>query len=233
MKVQLDSLGQYFDDYHPHTMIYGWNGTGKTTLAGRTGLRTLLLDCRDAGVITLKRNPPKNLKIIRIKNILHYLDSIDKAIRLADQLDLLVVDTTTGLQGMAIKEVKGKRSFDMNQRKWGQASSRVIECIAETRNFPKDVIYLAQEKHKGKPGEDSDVEIGPSLQPATREFLSGCVDWIGRLYIEDEKRKLSFILTDNVEAKDRGDLFPKIITLGQPELAYSQIRKRIVSYVNE
>jgi phage nucleotide-binding protein len=232
--VEFSSFNEYFTNFCPHLMFYGYNGTGKTSLAGKTGLRTILLDCGDAGVITL-RNRPKNLKIIRIKNILHYLDAVEKACRFAakGQLDLLVVDTLTGLQSKAIREVKGKRNFEMNQRKWGQVSSRVIECIAETRNFPKDVIYLAQEKRKGRAGEDSTVDISPSIQPATREFLSGCVDWVGRIYIdEDEKRKLSFVLTDSVEAKDRGEIFPKTIVLGKPENIYPQVRKRIVSLIH-
>jgi phage nucleotide-binding protein len=231
--VEFNSFDEYFNNFCPHLMFYGFNGTGKTSLAGKTGMRTILLDCGDAGVITL-RDRPKNLRIIRIRTILHYLDAVEKANRMAaaDKLDLLVVDTLTGLQGKAIREVKGKRNFEMNQRKWGQVSSRVIECVSETRNFPKDVIYLAQEKRKGRAGDDATTDISPSIQPATREFLSGCVDWVGRIYLEDEQRKLSFILTDSIEAKDRAGIFPKAIVLGKPENIYPQVRKRIVSLIH-
>jgi hypothetical protein len=226
--VKFHSFDAYFHDFHPHSLYYGFNGTGKTTLAGKSGLRTLLLDCGDAGVLTLRKVPRKFLRIIRVKSALHYLDIMVKVIGMAEQIDILVIDTLTGLQSMAIQEVKGKRNFDgMNQRRWGQVSSRVIECISETRNFPGDVIYLAQEKRKGRPDETG-IDISPSLQPATREFLSGCVDWVGRLYVEGGKRKMSFALTENIEAKDRGALFPK--TVINPK--YIPIRERIVEIIN-
>lgn len=226
--VKLDSFEDYFTDFHPHICIYSWNGAGKTFFSGKTGLRTLLLDCGDAGVVTLRG--VNKLKIVRIKSITHYLDAIDRANSLAaaDKLDLLVVDTLTGLQSKAIREVKGKRNFEMNQRKWGQVSSRVIECLAETRGFPKDVIYHAQEKRKTTDDGDP-VKLMPSITPGVREFLSGsCVDWVGRLYLEEGKRKMSFILSDDLEAKDRNDTFPKVIV--NPN--YMAIRKRIVESVH-
>lgn len=228
--VKFSSFEDYFEGFHPHSLIYSFNGCGKTTLTGRTGLRTVILDCGDAGVITL-RDWYEHVKIIRIRSIEHYLDAIDQVLKLSDKIDLLVVDTLTGLQSRAIKEVKGRRG-EMNQKKWGQAGGKVIECISETRNFPKDVIYLAQERRKEK---DDVMSVAPSLTPSIREALSSSVDWVGRLYVEEGKRKLSFILSDYVEAKDRGDIFPKVLTL--PPVgsgvypAYSKIRQRIISSV--
>src|SRR6185437_8611552 len=67
-KVQFSDFNEYFHDFHPHLMFYSWNGAGKTTLAGKTGLRTVLLDCGDAGVVTLKNADRSKLKIIRIKS---------------------------------------------------------------------------------------------------------------------------------------------------------------------
>lgn len=230
--LEFVSFDSYFADLHPHVLFYGFNGTGKTTLAGKTGMRTVLLDCGDSGVVTL-RGVGKNLKIIRILSWEHYLDVVEKLNRMADNLDLLVTDTLTGLASMCIKKVKGRRG-SMNIKKWSIVSSQVIECISETRNFPKDVIYLAQERKKGKLGdEEAPTLTSPSLSPSIREYLSGCVDWVGRLYIEDQKRKLSFLLTDTVEAKDRGGIFPKVITLagGPDKSPYPQIRQRILDSV--
>lgn len=194
-------------------------------------MRTMLLDCGDAGVMTLRSIDKTKLKIIRIKTTLHYLDVMDQVNRLAEKIDLLVVDTLTGLQSMAIREVKGKRG-EMSQRKWGQVGSKVIECISETRSFPKDVIYLAQERRKSRDEGEGTVQlISPSLTPGTREALSSCVDWVGRLYVEDGKRKLSFVLSDTVEAKDRAGLFPKTLVL-PPDGGYMGIRKRIVEAIH-
>ena len=230
-EVKFSSFSDYFSDFHPHMCIYGFNGTGKTTLAGKTGLRTVLLDCGDAGVMTLRRT--NNVKIIRIRSILHYLDALGEAIAKADQIELLVPDTLTGLQSMAIKEVKPKRTFEMNQKKWGSAASRVIECISETSNFPNDVIYLAQERRRSRADEDSTVQIiSPSLTPSIREFLSSRVDWVGRLYLEDGKRKLDFVLSDTLEAKDRANLFPKIIGNLPEQGSYIPIRKRILEAIH-
>lgn len=234
-EISFSSFHDYFEGFCPHSMLYSWNGCGKTTLAGRSGMRTVLLDCGDAGVVTL-RSVTKNLKIVRIRSIDHYLDVMEKIIRIADKIDLLVVDTLTGLQSKAIREVKGKKG-EMSQRKWGQVGGKVIECISETKNFPKDVIYLAQERRKSV-GEDTGiVSYAPSLTPGIREALSSSVDWVGRLYLEDDRRKLSFIYSDTMEAKDRANLFPKVLSLpetGQNPVypAYLAIRKRIVEAIH-
>src|SRR6185437_6067802 len=160
------------------------------------------------------------------------LAGMDVINRNADKFDLLVVDTLTGLQSMAIREVKGKKA-EMNQRKWGQVGSRVIECISETKSFPKDVIYLAQEKRKNRDEEEGTVQvIGPSLTPSVREYLSSSVDWVGRLYIENGKHKINFVLSDWIEAKDRGEIFPKTLVIPR-EGAYKGIRNRIVTSIHE
>lgn len=235
-KIEYSSYDNYFKDFKLHMMLYSFNGVGKTTLAGRTGLRTVLLDCGDSGVVTL-RGVPK-LKIVKVKNIAHYLDVMDDLNARSDNVDLLIPDTITGLQALAIKEVKGRRG-EMNQRKWGQVSSKVIECLSETRAFSKDVLYLAQEKRRTIDEGGGDITfIAPSLTPSIREYLSGSIDWIGRMYLEDgSRRKLTFILSNSLEVKDRADppVFPKVLTLppvnGSVYPAYSAIRQKIVNTI--
>lgn len=228
-KADFQDPSNYFDGFHPHAAFYSYNGCGKSTLAGMTGLKTVLLDCGDAGAVTVRK--AENLKIVRIKSIKHYLEIIEELGRIKG-IELLVVDTLTGLQSIAIKEVKGKG--EMSQRKWGSVNGKVIECISETKGFPNDVIYLMQEKRKSKEEDTGTVQlIGPSLTPGSREALSGSVDWVGRLFIEENVRKISFQLTDYVEAKDRGDLFPKIIKWTDPKQPiYLNIRKRIVENIS-
>lgn len=237
MGIKFSTFHDYFSNFHPHSMYYSWNGCGKTSLAGRTGLKTILLDCGDSGVVTLRGCDPKKLKIIRIRGTGHYLEVMDEINRRADSVELLVPDTLTGLQSLAINEVKG-RGGGMNQRKWGQAGGKVIECIAETRTFPNDIIYLAQERRKTRDEGQGDVTfITPSLTPGIREYLSSCVDWVGRLYVEDNKRKLTFVYSDTTEAKDRSSLFPKVLNLPLIQNginpAYGAIRKRIVESIHE
>lgn len=226
---------EYSKDQPIHTAVYAKNGTGKTTFAGgpsKENMKVVVIDCTDSGAITLRNHPKENLKIIKIKSILHYLDIIEDVIRRSDEIDLLVVDTLTGLQSLAVQEVKGKKSFQMNKNKWAVSGSKVIECIAETRNFPKDVLYLLQEKKSGGM-EDEAEEIGMALSPSPKGYLSSCVDWVGRLTVEeavDNKgnsvmaRFLDFRITEFMEAKDRAGLFPKRIK----NPSYTAIRKRIV-----
>lgn len=222
MDIKYEQPRDYTLNMPIHMGIYGYNGVGKTTLAGSSGLRTVLLDCGDAGAVTL-RKITEGLEIVRIHSILHYLDVVADVIR-RDNVDLLVPDTITGLQSLAIREVKGKRTFDMNQRKWGLVSSKVIECLAETRNFPRDVVYLIQERRKGS--DDSEDEICPNLTPSIRSYLSSIVDWVGYLALDDEgNRTLDFRITNTLEAKDRANLFPKRIK----KPSYLPIRKRIIT----
>lgn len=228
-KADFQDPSSYFDNFHPHLMFYSYNGCGKSTLAGMTGIKTVLLDCGDAGAVTVRK--AKNLKIVRIKSVKHYLEIIEEISRIKS-IELLVVDTLTGLQSLAIKEVKGKG--EMSQRKWGQVGGKVIECISETKTFPKDVIYLAQERRKSKEEDTGTVQvISPSLTPGVREALSGSVDWVGRIFIDGGTRKITFQLTDTVEAKDRGDLFPKIISWPDPKKPiYLNIRDRITQNIS-
>jgi AAA domain-containing protein len=238
--LEFSSPSDYSKENPIHMAIYARNGIGKTTLAGnaaKNGMRVTLLDCSDSGAVTLRNHPKEFLKIIRVRNILHYLDVIEQVIREADKTDLLVPDTLTGLQSLALREVKGKRKFDMNQRLWGLVGSRVIECIAETRNFPKDVLYLVQEKiSTGK--DDGPDEVSLAMTPSIKGYLSSAVDWVGRMTIEavdnaktggvDMIRFLDFRITEFVEAKDRATLFPKRIK--NPN--YFAIRKRIEEQLN-
>lgn len=239
--LEFSDPSEYSKDLPIHMAVYAKNGVGKTTFVGtaaKSGMRITLLDCSDAGAITLRKHPKEFLKIIRIKNIHHYLDTMEHCIRHADEIDIVVADTLTGLQSLALKEVKGKRSFEMNQRKWGLVGSRVIECIAETRNFPKDVIYLVQEKTKHDEDSDTD-EITVSLTPSIKGYLSSAVDWVGRMTIEavereatggvEQVRYLDFRITEFIEAKDRASIFPKRIK----NPAYPPIRKKIFTTLHD
>ena len=238
MKLDFSSFEEYFSNFNPHMCFYGFNGTGKSSLAGRTGLRTIELDCGDAGVVTLRG--AKNLRIIKIRSISHYLDQVTEINSRSDKIDIIVPDTLTGLQSLAIREVKGKgrNKKEMNQRLWGQVSSMVIECIHETSLFPGTVIYLAQEKRKSKKGDEGFEIVSPSLTPSVREFLSSKIDWVGRLYLEGDVRKLTFKLTDTVEAKDRVNppVFAKDLNLGNDPakmgLAFLKIREKVIKAVS-
>jgi len=227
--TEFQSPMEYLKTRPVQMALYASNGVGKTTFAGSTGLRTVLLDCGDAGVMSIRK--AEKLRVIRIESIKHYLETMDRIHKLDrdHKIDLVVPDTLTGLQSLAIREVKGKRNYDMNYRKWGAAASRVIECLWETSQLSCDVIYLVQESKKTKEGESGEFdELNPALTPSIRKFLSGQVDWVGHLYLEDGQRKLSFRLEDHVEAKDRSNLFPKII--GNPK--YEPIRRRISEALN-
>jgi AAA domain len=239
--LEFSDPGEYSKQNPIHIAIYGINGVGKTTFAGnaaKEGMKVTIIDCSDSGAITLRNHPKEFLKIIRVKNILDYLDIVDHIIKNPTETDILVVDTMSGLQSLALKEVKGKRNFEMNQRKWGLVGSRIIECIAETRNFPKDVIYLLQEKRSSSSDEGVD-EVSPALTPSSKGYLSSSVDWVGRLTIEeveDEKsggvlpaRFLDFRINEHIEVKDRATLFPKRIK----NPSYMAIRKRIVNQLFE
>lgn len=233
-KVKYHDPTEYSQQTPIHLVVYGFNGSGKTTFAGEGQLRTVLLDCGDAGAITLRKKA-KNIKIVKVTGVIHFLDVVADLCAHSGDHDLVVVDTMTGLQSKALKEVKPKRSFDMNRRKWGQVSARIIECISELDMYPNDLIYLVQEKKRGMSEESDQETTSPALMPSIKGFLNGLVDWTGWLSVEDgdndEKgnpttiRYLDFRVSEHLEAKDRATLFPRRIK----NPTYSAIRKRIMS----
>lgn len=226
MALKFETPESYIANSPIHLGLFSYNGVGKTTFAGKTGLRTIHIDCSDAGTVSLKG--AKNTKVVRVRNPDEYLELVQTVnLKYKDKCDLLVPDTLTGLQSLAIRKIKGKG--DMNKRKWGQVSSIMIECIAETSEFPGDIIYLIQEKNKSMgDGDDAYIDIMPSLTPSVREFFSSKVDWIGRLYLDNgDERFLTFLISDDLEVKDRAGLFPKVIS--KPN--YLGVRKRIQDFM--
>lgn len=217
-KIQYSDCDSYSKDNPVHIGFFAFNGVGKTTFAVKgpveKGLKVVHLDCTDAGAVTL-RGLKGDLQIVRVRAITHFLDVVDDVKRRFDSGEriLLVVDTFTGLQSIALREVKGKRNFEMNQRKWGLVSSRIIECVTEVRNYPGDVTYLIQEKRSGN--DDEPTTYMPALTPSSSGFLSQNIDWIGRIYLEENDGKMDrlidFRITEHLEVKDRANTFPKLL----------------------
>lgn len=179
--------------------IYGRAGSGKTTLASTFPKPLLLLDIRDKGTDSIA--DVKGVSVLEIESlddiedIYYYLRDNPKKYK------TLVFDTVTEMQKIVMKSVvtsKSKKKVDesrigdwgsMARRDWGDVAGIMNKWIADFRDLPMEVVFLAQERVKNvddeEEGEDNQLtpEVGPAVMPSIATTLNAAVNVIGNAFI--------------------------------------------------
>lgn len=178
--------------------IYSRNGIGKTTFAGSSELKTLIIDCGERGTFSVRKRP--NVDVIRLDNW-EQLDWIYWYLRGGKhEYEVAAIDTITGLATICMKWVlKEDINRDMNRdplmpnkQDWGKLGQAMKEAITRFRNLPMHVIFTAQEKTSTVEDDEAGgtlLETHPELSPSPRSTLLGAVDIIGRLYTREVQDK--------------------------------------------
>jgi phage nucleotide-binding protein len=189
-------------------LIYGPNGTGKTTIAGTFPSPVLILDVNERGTRVLASDDGKCKK--------RAVDTFEMFVQAywylrsgKHNFKTVVIDNVTTLQEVAMRYIMNKEadfelSKDMDmptRRDWGGLSQIMKRWLIDFRNLPMNVVFIAQEKRDKEEDLDSDdSSVYPQVTPSVRAILGAAVDIIGRTYVneavnaETGKTKLKFCL---------------------------------------
>jgi phage nucleotide-binding protein len=181
-------------------VIYGRNGTGKTTFACSSGLKTLVIDCNEKGTQSVRKLT--NVDKFVLGNF-ERLDWVYWYLRAGNHpYQVVVIDTVTMLAMMCMKYILkddadrdiGRDPMMPDKRHWGKLGEMIKDAIIKFRNLsehpthPVHVIFTAQEKTTyNEDDEDGEtkVETHPELSPSPRSTLLSAVAIIGRLYTRE------------------------------------------------
>jgi phage nucleotide-binding protein len=176
-------------------LIYGANGTGKTTVAGTFPGPRLILDLNERGTKALVGTKESKKRFVDTFDLFQmsywYLKTGNHPFK------TVVLDNVTTLQELAMKFVMGKESvFDSTKdmdmptkRDWGGLSQLMKRWLVDFRNLPMNVVFIAQEKREEEEDidlsiadDDKDPTVFPMISKSARSILGGAVDLIGYTY---------------------------------------------------
>lgn len=173
--------------------VYGRNKQGKTHFAGSSPLKTLIIDCREEGIETLRNRP--NVSVYTIGSYPE-IDDIFWALKNGEtDFEVVAIDTISMLATLCMKWVLGPRSTDAmadplipQMAQWNKVTQAMENVILDWRDLPMHVLFLAQERTftiKNDEGDEIIDRVGPSLSPQAEKTLLGAVGTIGRIYVRE------------------------------------------------
>lgn len=188
------SFGQKKDSF----CIYGYSGTGKTTLAATYPKPLLLIGAEDG---TRSIHNVKGVEFIRLKSTLELTDIINH-VKQSRKYETVVLDTATSLQAMVIAEIKGMDELP-TQLSWGFATREEWgQCALQTKEWLNHLLKLAEnnichtlilaqergfnKKNDNEQGADSDVfapKVMASVSESTVGWLNPACDYVVQTYI--------------------------------------------------
>lgn len=189
------------------TVIYGLQGTGKTTLLATWPKPLLLLDFNDKGTDSIK--DVKGVFVMRVKTVAQ-LEAIYWALKKGKLKDLngkrfktIGFDTATRMQEMFIEDVTGANEpmswGTLSRKQFGEVSGGMKKTITDFRDLEDmEVVFLAQQRVFNVDDDDDNdhgdlpPEIGPHMMPSVATHLNASVNTIGQTYkrLKVEKKEV-------------------------------------------
>ena len=232
---------------HLTWLLYGKNGTGKTTIGG-TADGALILAAED-GTLSI-RNSKNNIKKLPIdvwdkveqaywllKNGVVTSDGIKIHVKGGTFLvKTLVIDTITRLIQICLRSVVlGEAAKDPEKdvvsptlRDWGTMSQKLAYWLMQFDELPVQKVWLMQETTSTDPTED-EVDITVDANKAMRNMLLSQADIIGRtcLIKHDGQTKFAvkFAPNTNFVTKDRTGVLGKTFVNPNLDNLYSRVFK--------
>ncbi len=186
-------------------LLYGRSGTGKTTLWATFPGRILAVICSGGskpGELRSVDTPAYRDKIdqVALSNS-GELKEVIQHVKESEAYSTVVLDHTSGLQDMILKEILGLEELPV-QKGWGMAAQQQYgQCTGQTKEYLRallnldcHVVLVAQEREsKGDEGGRSDDLITPSvgagLMPSLAGWLNPAVDYICQTLIRQKEEE--------------------------------------------
>lgn len=187
-------------------LIYGRNGTGKTTLASTYPKPIILIDFKDEGTESITDEDVDEVfeagSILETEDAYWYCEALAKQ----GKLGTVILDTTTAMQRIFVEEVaaesknakKGKKAGEwgsMTQKDWGKVSGQMNSWITRFADLPCETVFIAQEKVFDPSESDDGVEdelmpeVGPANMKSVASHICSKCSFIGHTFIRSVEYK--------------------------------------------
>lgn len=200
-KSGLEDRFQDLLDMNTPTIItlYGRPGTGKTTISCTLPKPLLLIDVKDKGTDSGKRDDlePGDITVFELEEFDEVYDLYDYIKDNPDRFKSVVIDHMTALQDFCYEKVMDEEGKSrMSQGMYGTAGGYLKEVINLYKGLTDLGItpcFNCQDRMESGDGEGEDQllpEVGPSLMPSVARTLCAASRVIGHTYQFENVEKL-------------------------------------------
>lgn len=200
-KSSLEDRFQDLLDMDTPTIItlYGRPGTGKTTISCTLPKPLLLIDVKDKGTDSGKREDlePGDITVFELESFDEIYDIYDYLEENPDRFKSVVIDHMTALQDFCYEKVMDEEGKSkMSQGMYGTAGGYLKEVINLYKGLTDLGItpcFNCQDRMESGDGEGEDQllpEVGPSLMPSVASTLCAASRVIGHTYQFENVEKL-------------------------------------------
>lgn len=190
---QIASMIEDIDDLpiYLNVLIYGEQGTGKTTIAGTFPGPVVYVDCNEEGTLSVRGQGHKRFRVRKfdtLEGIYWYLKTQKHPFK------TVVIDTTTQLADIGMQKVleEDDHSGLPIRKHWGQNTQLMKTWLILFRNLEMNTVFTAQVRRLDEEDLDDDESYTkvPMLSPAVRAVLGAAVDIIGYSYIKEVEKEV-------------------------------------------
>jgi nucleoside-triphosphatase THEP1 len=195
--------------------IYGWPGSGKTTLAA-TSPRPLVIEFDDGGHVVLGNLPPE----IRAGVRWYETQSWDKAVRFLrdlvrdkkylEEIDTIVVDTISSLQSIErARQIAGvdvlvEEKSPFNEAVYASNNFRIVKFVEVLLSTGKNLILTSQMTEDTiTVGALQKKQLRPGLSPALNREIMAMMDCCYFLELNGGTRTLRVLGSPDLLIKSR------------------------------
>ena len=200
-KSSLEDRFQDLLDIDTPTIItlYGRPGTGKTTISCTLPKPLLLIDVKDKGTDSGKREDlePGDITVFELESFDEIYDIYDYLEENPDRFKSVVIDHMTALQDFCYEKVMDEEGKSkMSQAMYGTArgySKEAINLYKGLTDLGITPCFNCQDRMESGDGEGEDQllpEVGPSLMPSVARTLCAASRVIGHTYQFENVEKL-------------------------------------------
>ena len=179
--------------------LYGRPGTGKTTIACTGPKPLLLIDVKDKGTDSGKREDlePGDITVFELEDFDEIYEVYDYIQDHPERFKSVAIDHMTALQDFCYQKVMDEEGKSkMSQGMYGTAGSYLKEVINLYKGLTDlgiTPIFNCQDRMESGDGEGEDQllpEVGPSLMPSVARTLCAASRVIGHTYQFENVEKL-------------------------------------------
>lgn len=179
--------------------LYGRPGTGKTTIACTGPKPLLLIDVKDKGTDSGKREDlePGDITVFELENFDEIYEVYDYIQDNPERFKSVAIDHMTALQDFCYQKVMDEEGKSkMSQGMYGTAGNYLKEVINLYKGLTDlgiTPIFNCQDRMESGDGEGEDQllpEVGPSLMPSVARTLCAASRVIGHTYQFENVEKL-------------------------------------------